>query len=186
MTHAGSGTPADSISSAVLCKCRLAAYYAVLKGLKGDIDALKVKVFALLMIGRFQEALDLIKSTTSLQKQSVLEHAYCLYKCGELAAALELLVSSDDEASLQLTAMVHMRAGNAEEAADAYRKLVPKVAADKQSRIELVRGHAIVCRCRDIRVPKVACDPYNMFFLVAEFHRRACWTVYFVLCVRYQ
>eukprot|EP00892_Ulva_mutabilis_P007847 jgi/Ulvmu1/5434/UM022_0229.1 len=109
----------------------------VLKKFKSDKDALKVKLFALLMIGHFPEALDLIQSSKALQEQCKFEHAYCLYKCADLAGALDLLADSNDEASLQLIAMVHMRAGNTMEAAGVYRRLVPHVAAEKQSANEL-------------------------------------------------
>lgn len=112
---------------------------AVLESFKGDKDALNVKVFALLMIGRFEEALELIRSKKALQTHCKLEHAYCLYKCGDLEAALETLNGSSDEGSLQLTAMVHIRAGSTDKASEVYRSLVPKVASDKQNAVELVR-----------------------------------------------
>lgn len=90
------------------------------------------------MIGRFEEALDLIRSNKGLQKQSTLENAYCLYKSGQLDAALEMLGEPVDDGSLQLAAMVHMRAGSTLKASEVYHRLVPKLAADKQSAVELV------------------------------------------------
>lgn len=105
---------------------------------KGDEDALKVKVFGLLMIGRFEEALELIRSKKALHSHCKLEHAYCLYKLGHLQAAMESLNGLSDEGSLQLIAMVHIRAGSTDQACEVYRSLVPKVASDKQSAVELV------------------------------------------------
>lgn len=106
--------------------------------MKDDKDALKVKLFALLMIGRFDEALHLVESKSALKTECTLEHAYCLYKCGHLDGASDMLSGVDDEGSQQLAAMVHIRAGRTAKACEVYRRLMPKVMSDKQSAVELV------------------------------------------------
>lgn len=115
---------------------------AVLTSAKGDKDALKAKLYANIMLGRNDDALQLIQSQKSIAADVVFEKAYCLFRTGRLDAALELLQGAEDEGSLHLSAIIHMRQRHTQAASAVYSSLAPKVKGNTQGAIELVREPA--------------------------------------------
>lgn len=117
--------------------------FAVLASAKGDKDALKTKLYSHIMLGRNDDALQLIQTHKSIAADVVFEKAYCLFRTGRLDAALELLQGSEGEGSQHLTAIIHMRQKHSQAASALYSSLAPKVKGNKQGSIELVRSTCI-------------------------------------------
>ena len=111
------------------------AHRAVLAKDAHDEDALRAKVHALLMLERYGDAQQL-QSTRVI---SPLENAYCVWKTKGARCALPLLQSASDAGSLHLKALLLMRTGQPEQAAELYQSLLPTVRGDKQAVLELVR-----------------------------------------------
>jgi tetratricopeptide (TPR) repeat protein len=102
------------------------------------MDALKAKLYAQVMLGRHDDALQLIQASESIASEVQFERAYCLFKTGRLDAALKLLQGADDEAALHLCAIIHMRQKHSEAASEVYTSLAPRVKGNKQAAVELV------------------------------------------------
>lgn len=102
---------------------------AAIKASKGKHDDLitaqRTRVVALLKLDRFDDALRALdEGGAPLEKLSVLEKAYALYKTGDLQGAEKLLASAGEERGVQhLAAQVAYRAEKFEKAAGIYKKL---------------------------------------------------------------
>lgn len=132
-------------------------YFAVLTSSKGDKDVLRTKLFAQVMLGRHEDALQLIQTHDAIASEASFEKAYCLFKTGRLDAALEQLQGSEDEATQHLSAIIHMRQKNNKAASAAYASLAPKVKGNKQAAIELVCYQAKLPLCTPARLPSGQC-----------------------------
>ncbi|KAK5662750.1 hypothetical protein OQA88_6157 [Cercophora sp. LCS_1] len=103
---------------------------AAIKAAKGSgddlITAQRTRVVALLKLDRFDDALRAIsEGGTALEKQSVLEKSYALYKTGDLEGAERLLKDADERRGIKhVAAQVAYRAEKFEKAASIYRELV--------------------------------------------------------------
>ena len=75
----------------------LKACNAALKLSKGDLYSQYVKVIALLKSDRYDDALRVLEEGgDKLKKKAQLEHAYALYKLGQLEEASELAKATND------------------------------------------------------------------------------------------
>jgi hypothetical protein len=105
----------------------------------GDEDALAVKLYALIMAAKYLDALALLDSSEALRQRARLERAYCTWKAGRPADALELLDSASSDAEQHLKALLLMRKGEHMAAHAVYSKLLAGARGDKQAATELVR-----------------------------------------------
>jgi hypothetical protein len=96
-------------------------------------------MFSLIMSGRYADALTFISTKSALKTASNLERAYCTWKTGKTAVALELLSNARSHGELHLKALLLMRMGEYEQAHTIYSDLVTGAKGDKQVVIELVR-----------------------------------------------
>jgi hypothetical protein len=111
---------------------------------------LKAKLFAQIMLGRNDDALQLIQTHQSIAEDVSFEKAYCLFRTGRLDAALELLQGAEDEGSLHLSAIILMRQKHSQAAFATYSSLASKVKGNRQSAIELVRHVHTELFCGDM------------------------------------
>ena len=76
----------------------LKACNATLKQSKGDLNAHHVKVVALLKLDRFDDVIRVLEEGgDKLKQKAQLEHAYALYKLGELEEARSLANGVSDD-----------------------------------------------------------------------------------------
>ncbi|KAH9999254.1 hypothetical protein F4779DRAFT_162582 [Xylariaceae sp. FL0662B] len=107
----------------------LKAANAAIKASKGNLNAHRTRVVALLKLDRFDDALRaLSEGGLNLEKDCLLEKAYALYKSGQLENAENALesaplTSKSSRAFHHLAAQISYRAEKFPDAADAYRRL---------------------------------------------------------------
>lgn len=102
----------------------LKASNAVLKLSKGDIEALHIRVVALLKLDRFEDALRALDDGGDrLADKCALEKAYALYKTGQLAEAARVASSSNERGLKHVAAQIAYRAERFEDAAAIYKEL---------------------------------------------------------------
>ncbi|KAK9820199.1 hypothetical protein WJX72_007419 [[Myrmecia] bisecta] len=100
----------------------------ILKVAPKDVDALQCKAVTLVESSRFQDALDLLQKH-KLEDALAFEKAYCLYRLGRMAEALEAAGQVQEErivGRLQLEAQLHYRMGHNAEAIKIYSQLFQK------------------------------------------------------------
>jgi hypothetical protein len=111
---------------------------AVLSGSKHDDLALQAKCFALIMMGRHSEALD-VACLPEMAKCLHFEKSYCCWKVNGASAALTELEAAESEGEQHLKALLLMRKARADEALTLYQHLLPQAKGDKQAVCEMVR-----------------------------------------------
>lgn len=81
---------------------RLKAANAALKKSRHDVDALHVRVVALLKLDRYEDALRAFEDGgDTLRARAPLEHAYALYKTGDLTEAEKIAKTAKGDRGLQ-------------------------------------------------------------------------------------
>ena len=119
---------------------------AVLAAEPSDSNAQAVKLYALVSCSRYADALSFIVGTPGLAARAQLEHAYCTWKTGHTADALQLLQDAAGDGAQHLKALLLTRMGEHAAAHELYTKLCRGVKGDKQAVIELVRARS-TCSC---------------------------------------
>lgn len=110
---------------------------AVLAAAKTDQDALKAKCFALIMMGRHVEALE-VAHLPQMANCLHLERAYCIWKVTGTNAALAELGETAGEGEQHLKALLLMLVGRSDEALKMLEGLLQGAKGDKQAVCELV------------------------------------------------
>lgn len=127
----------------------LKAANASIRASKDNIVAQRTRVVALLKLDRFDDALRAIADGGSaLQNVSHMEHAYALYKTGNLDQAAEVAQSSTARNFSHVSAQVAYRAERFEDARQIYETLMSDsaAAADEESDL-FINSLATVAQC---------------------------------------
>ncbi|KAF5018044.1 hypothetical protein F66182_9994 [Fusarium sp. NRRL 66182] len=119
----------------------LKAANAAIKANRNDIDSQHTRIIALLKLDRFEDALRAIADVPiTLHSRITLEHAYALYKTGQLDEATKVLQSYGVEKnrSLQhIAAQVAYRAERFDEARNIYSRLLDTDPVDEENDIAI-------------------------------------------------
>lgn len=119
----------------------LRAANAALGQAKDDLNAQHVKVVALLKLDRFEDALRALgEGGDSLKERASLEHAYVLYKCGELAAAAALAQNGSQRGLQHVEAQARYRKEEFERAAELYQQLATQPGEDAEADLRINSG----------------------------------------------
>ncbi|EXK44125.1 signal recognition particle subunit SRP72 [Fusarium oxysporum f. sp. lycopersici 4287] len=114
---------------------------AALKANKNDVDSQHTRIIALLKLDRFDDALRAIADgSPALHARIALEHAYALYKTGNLDEATSVLQAFglEKKRSLQhVAAQVAYRAERFDEACNIYSRLLDTDPADEENDISI-------------------------------------------------
>ena len=105
-----------------------------------DADALAVKVYSLILSGKYNDALASLKSSKESGAATSFCKAYCLWKAGKNHDALAELDSISSEEAQHLRALALMRSGQAAEAQAVYAQLLSGGKLSQQATVELVRA----------------------------------------------
>lgn len=124
-------------------KNAILACNVLLKHNRQDENALQCKCFCLIQEAQYSDALKIASRMSNLR----FEHAYCLYRTGEIAAALQILegMSTDCQATLKVThlrAQLLYRLERYSECADIYASLLKRKNEDGDDDME-IRANAI-------------------------------------------
>ncbi|KAK9863884.1 hypothetical protein WJX84_011397 [Apatococcus fuscideae] len=98
----------------------------VLQHSPNDADALRCKLVLLIWSNRFEEALELLRSSPQLEEQAGFEKAYALYRLNRYEEALQIsqtIAPGRDVPHLQLQAQLHYRLGRHDAALKLYELL---------------------------------------------------------------
>lgn len=141
-------SPAMSTLAALLKKTHieddeevLKAANEALKQNKGDVEALHVKVVALLKLDRYDDALNTLDNGgEKLKERAALEHAYALYKSGKPAAAAELASKGSQRGLQHVEAQARYRSEDFARAADLYRQLAATSSDDAEADLRINSG----------------------------------------------
>ncbi|EME84188.1 uncharacterized protein MYCFIDRAFT_152438 [Pseudocercospora fijiensis CIRAD86] len=119
----------------------LQAADAALKQSKGNMEATRVKVVALLKLDRFEDALKALDAGgETLKEMASLEHAYALYKSGSPKAAAELARRGTQRGSKHVEAQSRYRIEDFARAAELYRELASNPASDIEADLRINSG----------------------------------------------
>ncbi|MCJ1287022.1 Signal recognition particle core component [Xylographa opegraphella] len=124
----------------------LSAANGELQRSKGDINAQRTKAVALLQLDRYDEAVHFFEEAgNALKKAAQLEHAYALYKSGNLEKAQDIVQGIDENrGALHLKAQTHYRLEEFSQAATIYRSLLEfhQVAVENEENDLRINGSA--------------------------------------------
>ncbi|KAF2862389.1 hypothetical protein K470DRAFT_9699 [Piedraia hortae CBS 480.64] len=119
----------------------LHAANAKLKTSKNDVEALHIKVIALLKLDRYNDALHTFDSArNSLKDKAPLEYAYTLYKCGQPALAAEVAAKGSGMGCKHAEAQARYRLEEFQRAAELYAHLSENVEQDAETDLKVNAG----------------------------------------------
>lgn len=119
----------------------LKAANTALKQNQGDVEALHVKVVALLKLDRYDDALHALDNGgEKLKQRATLEHAYALYKSGKPAAAAELAQKGSQRGLQHIEAQARYRSEDFARAAELYRQLASNLEDDAEADLRINSG----------------------------------------------